>query len=48
MTDEAMALTEEDWKAFTRALDEPPVPNEKLREFLATNSPWEVYPQPEK
>lgn len=48
MPDEAIILTEEDWKALTLALEEPPAPNERLREFLAAKSPWEVYPQPEK
>jgi uncharacterized protein (DUF1778 family) len=41
MSDEAMILIDEDWQAFTRALNEPVEPNEKLKRLLASKSPWE-------
>lgn len=34
-------LTEEQWDAFTAALDAPPAPNQALERLLATPAPWE-------
>lgn len=34
-------FNEEQFAAFSRALDNPPAPNKKLRQLLATKSPWE-------
>jgi len=35
------ALTEEQHEAFLRVLDNPPPPNEKLKQLLARKAPWE-------
>ncbi|MEX0853281.1 MAG: DUF1778 domain-containing protein [Bauldia sp.] len=34
-------LDADQWAAFTRALDKPPAPNEKLRRLMARKPPWE-------
>lgn len=34
-------LTETDWQALTRALDDPPPPNAALRRLMARKAPWE-------
>ena len=34
-------LDEEQWGAFTDALDAPARPNAELRRLLTTNAPWE-------
>ena len=34
-------LKEADWKAFIRALDEPPPVNGDLKQLLASKAPWE-------
>jgi uncharacterized protein (DUF1778 family) len=34
-------LSARDAEAFARVLDHPPVPTEKLRELMQSNSPWE-------
>jgi uncharacterized protein (DUF1778 family) len=34
-------LNEQQWKAFTQALDAPPSVNPALAEILATPAPWE-------
>ena len=38
---ERISLSDADWEAFIRALDESPAPNEELRKFLARKAPWE-------
>jgi uncharacterized protein (DUF1778 family) len=35
------SLGTEQYDAFLRALDSPPVPNEKLKRLLKSKSPWE-------
>ncbi|HEY9598696.1 MAG TPA: DUF1778 domain-containing protein [Cyanophyceae cyanobacterium] len=34
-------LSDEQWEAFNKALDAPPMNNEKLIQLLQTKSPWE-------
>ena len=34
-------LTEEQYGAFTRALDAPPAANDRLKRLMASKSPWE-------
>ena len=34
-------LEGEQWGAFTAALDNPPLPNERLRQLMARTPPWE-------
>ena len=34
-------LEDEQWAAFTAALDNPPLPNERLRKLMARTPPWE-------
>lgn len=34
------ALSAEEWKTFNEALDNPPLPNEKLAKLLAAKTPW--------
>ncbi|HBB30381.1 MAG TPA: hypothetical protein DDZ80_01475 [Cyanobacteria bacterium UBA8803] len=34
-------LSEEQWEAFNKALDKPPMENETLTQLLETKSPWE-------
>ncbi len=34
-------LSEHQYDAFLKALDEPPAPNEKLKRLMASKSPWE-------
>jgi len=34
-------LTAEQYDAFIRALDEPPVANEKLKRLMSSKAPWE-------
>jgi uncharacterized protein (DUF1778 family) len=36
-----IALDEKDWAAFTRALDEPPMPNARLKSLMARQPPWQ-------
>lgn len=36
------ALDEEPYTAFLRALDEEPMPNEKLKRLMSSKSPWET------
>lgn len=35
------ALNNEQYDAFVKALDEPPAPNAKLKQLLASRAPWE-------
>jgi uncharacterized protein (DUF1778 family) len=35
-------LDEEQHKAFVEALENPPLPNAKLRHLMACRAPWEV------
>jgi uncharacterized protein (DUF1778 family) len=35
-------LNEDQYESFLRALDEPPVPNEKLKKLMASTAPWET------
>jgi uncharacterized protein (DUF1778 family) len=35
-----LVLEADDWKAFNRALDDPPLPNDKLRSLMARKPPW--------
>jgi uncharacterized protein (DUF1778 family) len=35
------ALGAEQYEAFLKALDAPPVPNEKLRKLMKDKAPWE-------
>jgi uncharacterized protein (DUF1778 family) len=34
-------LNDEQWEAFNKALDTPPAKNEKLRQLLQAEAPWE-------
>ena len=34
------ALEPDAWRAFNRALDKPPLPNERLKELMAKKPPW--------
>ena len=36
-----IALDEDQFQAFTRALDQPPAENPQLRELLRTPAPWD-------
>jgi uncharacterized protein (DUF1778 family) len=41
MLDQRMfLLDDDDWKAFGRALDHPPPPNDKLKALMARKAPW--------
>lgn len=41
MLDERLiGLEADEWRAFTRALDEPPLPNVRLKELMARPAPW--------
>ncbi len=41
MLDERLIMLEADeWRAFSRALDEPPLPNARLKELMAHAAPW--------
>ncbi len=35
-------LDDEQYEAFARALDNPPLPNEKLKRLLSSKAPWEM------
>lgn len=35
-------LNDEQYLAFARALEAPPVPNDKLKRLLASKAPWEA------
>jgi uncharacterized protein (DUF1778 family) len=34
-------LEDDQWEAFNRALDEPPLPNDQLKQLMARKPPWE-------
>jgi uncharacterized protein (DUF1778 family) len=41
MLDQRLFLLEpDDWAAFNRALDKPPLPNARLKELMARKPPW--------
>ena len=41
MLDERLiGLEADEWRAFARALDEPPLPNTRLKELMARPAPW--------
>ena len=35
------ALAADDWAAFNRALDKPPLPNARLKSLMARKPPWQ-------
>ena len=35
-------LNDDEWQAVTQALENPPLPNRKLRQLMAKKSPWEA------
>ncbi len=41
MLDERLiGLEADEWRAFSRALDEPPLPNARLKDLMARAAPW--------
>ena len=34
-------LDEDQWLAFNESLDNPPLPNEQLKQLMARKAPWE-------